>query len=327
MKAYYYYLKIFVAVSLLAILFVKIDVVESLSFLLRLHYTTIAAIFIVTFWLIFFSVLKWQIFLQSLDLTHPFWRLYQYYIVGYFFNNFMPSSIGGDTVRFSLTANGKNYSSSFVAVFMERFTGLIALLIFVSVSIPFSLLYFDYFQNMLLFIFPVFLIFFLLTIFLLIQPDIFKFESKHKLLNNILLRLKGIMLLIYSFRNKKEVFLKAMVLSILFNILTIFNVYVVGIALNLQVNFFELFILVPMILLITNIPLSINAIGIAEGSYVMFLGLVGLSAPEALSIALLMRAKTLIVSILGGIFFLGYRKRDSLEFIHKSKKSTKDVVS
>ena len=209
MKAYYYYLKIFVAVSLLAILFVKIDVVESLSFLLRLHYTTIAAIFIVTFWLIFFSVLKWQIFLQSLDLTHPFWRLYQYYIVGYFFNNFMPSSIGGDTVRFSLTANGKNYSSSFVAVFMERFTGLIALLIFVSVSIPFSLLYFDYFQNMLLFIFPVFLIFFLLTIFLLIQPDIFKFESKHKLLNNILLRLKGIMLLIYSFRNKKEVFLKA----------------------------------------------------------------------------------------------------------------------
>jgi glycosyltransferase 2 family protein len=316
--------KIIVAIGLLAFLFIKIDIVKTLSFFSNLHLLSIIAIFLVTFWLIFVSVFKWQIFLKSFDLTHPFCRLYQYYIIGYFFSNFLPSNIGGDIVRFSLTTKGKEtYTSSFVAVFMERFTGIIATLFFVSISIPLAFWYFQYIENIFLILFPVAGIFSLLSAFFFVKPKHFNRNiTEKRFIKKILEKIEEILSLIHSFRDKKQVVFKAMILSIIFNLLTIINVYVVSYALDIPVSFFALFIFVPLILIISSIPLSINAIGIAEGAYVFCLGIVGLSAPEALSIALLMRAKTLVVSLLGGLLFISYNRHKNFEYITHIKTSS-----
>ena len=322
MKAYFQYVKILVAIGLLTILFIKIDVVESLSYFYHIHPLAISAIFIVIFFLIFVSVLKWQIFLKSLHLVNSFWSLYRYYIIGYFFSNFLPSNIGGDIVRLSLAAKGKDtYMASFVAVFMERFTGIIATLIFVSISIPLAFWYFDYFDRLYLIVFSSFAMFIFITGIFFIKFDYFdRYMPEEGFIKKIIAKIKEISSLIHSFKNKKRVLFTAMILSLIFNFLTIVNVYVVGFALDIQLSFIELFILVPIIILISTIPLSINAIGIAEGAYVLCLGAIGVSSPEALSIALLIRASTLIVSLLGGLFFLSYRKHQNFENVTISRR-------
>lgn len=325
MKTNFRIFKIFVAIGLLCLLFFKIDIVESLSLFTHLNLFAITSIFFVTFWLIFVSVLKWQVFLKSLDLFNPFWRLYRYYIIGYFFSNFLPSNIGGDLVRFSLTAKGKEtYTTSFVAVFMERFTGIIATLLLAFITMPLALWYFEHLESILFLLFPIIAITILFAVLFFVRPKHFdRYLVKEGFVKYVFEKIREITSLIQSFSDKKKVLFKTMFLSIMFNLLTILNVYVVGIALDLQVKIFDLFILVPLILLISSIPLSINAIGIAEGAYVLCLSLVGFSASEALSIALLMRAKTLVVSLLGGLFLLAYRKHENFESIIRTKPTTK----
>jgi len=48
----------------------------------------------------------------------------------------------------------------------------------------------------------------------------------------------------------------------------------------------------------------LNAIGIREGAYVFFFGLAGIAAPQALALALLSRALTLAISLVGGGIYL-----------------------
>ena len=281
-----------------------------------------------TFWLIFVSVLKWQLFLKSLDLPANFWSLYQFYIIGYFFGNFLPSNIGGDAVRLTLTAKGKGtYTRSFVAVFMERFTGIVVTVLFVAVSLPFVLWYFKFMDNVVLVMFPTIFIVAMIAGLFLIRPEILNsWNPKSLLLKRVCAKLTEILLLINSFRSHNRVLLKAMLLSIVFNLLAIVNVYVVAKALDFSIDLFSLFMLVPMILVISAIPLSINAIGIAEGAYVLCLSQVGLSAPAALSIALLIRAKSLIVSLFGGILFIVYRKQHDIKIPMKSEPPEKHAI-
>ena len=58
-----------------------------------------------------------------------------------------------------------------------------------------------------------------------------------------------------------------------------------------------------------NIPFSIGGIGSMEFAYVFTLPLFGASASLALSTVLLIRAKSILDSILGGIFYLVLNKQ------------------
>src|SRR3989338_3387105 len=58
------------------------------------------------------------------------------YFIGAFFNNFMPTSIGGDAYNdYKLGSKIGNTSDAFTATFMERFTGVVALTLISLVSL------------------------------------------------------------------------------------------------------------------------------------------------------------------------------------------------
>lgn len=303
------YLKILMAICLLALLFSRIDVEEALSGFRRLDIPSMASILFVAFWLIFLSVWKWRLFLVALKLPAPFWRLYAFYLIGYFFSNFLPSNIGGDASRFMFTARGKEtYADAFTAVFMERFTGIVATLLYASVALPLALVRYDLMGNFWAAVLPVLGTACLVAVLLFAcfrRPV--RSNPSGGMLMKIRRRLVEVLTTIGSFRDEKRLLLHAMLLSVAFNFLAIVNVYVVARALDLSVGFFSLFVFVPIILVISSIPLSINGVGVAEGAYVVCLVQAGMTAPEALSVALLMRLKNMAVSLLGGVCLL-YRK-------------------
>jgi uncharacterized membrane protein YbhN (UPF0104 family) len=68
---------------------------------------------------------RWFVLLQGLDPTVPFGRLLRLYFVGQFFSQFLPSGFGGDVVRALELTQDTESSSAIGTVLLDRMTGLL----------------------------------------------------------------------------------------------------------------------------------------------------------------------------------------------------------
>jgi uncharacterized membrane protein YciS (DUF1049 family) len=66
----------------------------------------------------------------------------------------------------------------------------------------------------------------------------------------------------------------------------------------------ELMLIIPGITIISLIPISINAIGLREGAFVILFAHVGLSTEQSLVLALLFRLGLLTPSLVGGVVYI-----------------------
>lgn len=72
--------------------------------------------------------------------------------------------------------------------------------------------------------------------------------------------------------------------------------------LGIDVSLGHLIAVVPIISLLSLMPISLNGIGIAEAAFVFFLAKVGISASEALLLALTIRSLMIIATLPGAVF-------------------------
>jgi glycosyltransferase 2 family protein len=86
--------------------------------------------------------------------------------------------------------------------------------------------------------------------------------------------------------------------------LAVLNVWVSALAFSSDVDFLTILIAVPAIMLIMNLPISIGGLGLMEAAYTIIFTAFGYSSALALSTALLIRLKTLVDGVIGGIFYL-----------------------
>ncbi len=301
-----WWLRASVAAALVAILVWKVDWPATGRTLSRLSAGGVAALLALAYGLTVVSCLKWQLFLRARGSRVPLHRLVRLYIIGYFFNNFAPGTMGGDLARgMALGREIGNHSDSLGTVFLERFTGMIALVALGVGAAAF---------NPRLVASPRLAAFILLMGAALIGMILL---LVHAPLQGLLRRLAArrpdsrggrfagrFLDVVFYFRSAPGVLLGGMGLSLLFHALTVVNVAVACRALHLPFHWTDLAVLVPMALLIGGIPVSVNALGIQEGAFVYFLGLAGLDAADAMSIALVMRAKTIVLALAGGLLLV-----------------------
>jgi uncharacterized protein (TIRG00374 family) len=299
-------LKTAITCLLIFILFWIIDWRESLQIIAGISLPMVSVLFSIMIFMIGISCLKWKIFLHARKIYVPFHHLFTLYMVGYFFNNFLPSNVGGDVARGMILGKQiKNASDSFGSVFLERFTGLLGLLILAC--IVFAL-------NMKLIRIPsigMFLCLFLVAFF--VMGFLLFSERTRKIFNVIIsayplksIKDKLIKFLdaIYYFRNQPMVLTKAMLISFLFHFMTVINTLAVCMALDIPVSIMDLATIVPIILLIAVFPVSLNGIGVWEGSFAYFFSLIGVAPAAALSVALVLRGLNIVTSLMGGICLL-----------------------
>jgi uncharacterized membrane protein YbhN (UPF0104 family) len=248
-------------------------------------------------------VLRWRALLLTQRTREPFLRLFSIYLVGSFFNNFLPSNVGGDSVRMlrmgQLTGQGADAVSS---VLVERLCGLFAVLLMgvVAVLSNWRLASARGIGFLVLGAFVAFV----LGMLLLFNLRRVRYPPHPPLRGGIggvmaalIGKLGKLYDSIYAFRGHGRVLLVVLALSLLFRFGYVFGLYV-------QVSFVWLMMAVSLIAVVTSLPLSLNAIGIQEGAYVFFLGLAGIAAPQALALALVSRGVRLAVSLMGGVIYL-----------------------
>lgn len=92
-------LRAVVSVALLVLIASRIDLGAISGALETLHWWWVAAGAAVVYACVAISAFKWDVLLASRGHHVGFWRLVRHYFVGFFFNNFLPTSVGGDVVR------------------------------------------------------------------------------------------------------------------------------------------------------------------------------------------------------------------------------------
>lgn len=85
------------------------------------------------------SALRWQILLKAQHIDISKFQLIKYYLVGSFFNNFLPTTIGGDIMRtYDVSKTSKSLAQSFAVIIVERLSGLFAMITYAFAGLVLS---------------------------------------------------------------------------------------------------------------------------------------------------------------------------------------------
>ncbi len=260
--------------------------------------------------LIAVSVVKWQLFLSHLGITNSFVKLFGLYLVGYFVNIFTPSFIGGDVVRSLALGPGVNRAHAVSATFLERYTGIVAMLCMAMCAAFVS----DVVTPQIVWVVVAAVVGCIVTT-VAIGAGFASWLARvvrlpPKVLGIVATVHEGLLL---GLRDR-GLLGRALLLSILFHLLTIVNTVAVGAAVGWEnIPWQGLLVVVPLILLIGAVPISPQGLGIQEGAFVYFLHAVGATSGQALAIALVLRAKSYLLALVGGLVWLLYRDKLAAE--------------
>ena len=108
---------------------------------------------------------------------------------------------------------------------------------------------------------------------------------------------------VFCFRGRPGILAAAMLISVAFHMVAVVNVLAACTALGVPARVLDLAVLVPLVLLVASVPVSLNALGVMEGAFVYFLSSVGMAPSDALSVALILRAKELLLALVGVVWF------------------------
>lgn len=251
------------------------------------------------------SAYKWYLLACSQQLGAGFWRIFVYYVVGQFYNMFLPTSVGGDVVRsYQLGKYSGRQADALASVFVERYTGVLTLLLVASTAVLTQLARFN--QTFILLCLVLFSLGLGLIAWFVVDARPYQWLRAFALarmptFEKVFLKLDKLVLSIDAYRKQPLVLLISFANSFVFYLAAVINVYLCGLAFAPEVQFLDVLIVTPIIMLIMNIPFSFGNIGFMELGYSSMFGLMGYAPELGLSIAILMRFKSLFDAGLGGL--------------------------
>ncbi len=251
------------------------------------------------------SSFKWYLLTRSQSLGAGYWRIFAYYLVGQFYNMFLPTSVGGDLVRsYELGRFSGRQADSLASVFVERYTGVVTLLFVAALAVLSQLARFN--QQFILFTLGVFVFGLGLIAWLIFDQRLYHgvrklVQSRFSASENLFSKLDRLLESIDAYKNKPMTIAVAFLNSLLFYFVAVLNVLICAWVFSPEVLFVDILIATPIVMLIMNLPISFGNIGLMEVGYVSVLALLGYGAELGLAIMVLMRLKSVFDAALGGV--------------------------
>ena len=240
------------------------------------------------------SVMRWRILLraQGGDAAVPF--LVRSLMTGIFFNNFLPSTIGGDAIRAWDTArSGVNKATALTIILVDRFVGLLALLLFAAVGLLGAGRLTERVPDLALWVLGVGAVMVVVAAVLFLPHRI-----KARPLSALL-----------AFRGHGRALAGAFFWSLCLQTLVVLNAWVLARALHVELGLAPFFLIVPLAVFLMMVPVSINGIGVRENLFVFFLASFGVAEATGLAFAWLDYGLVLLQALAGGIVYAAGRER------------------
>ncbi len=250
---------------------------------------------------------RWSLLLRAAGIAAPLTYLMKSYIVGLFFNQFLPSTIGGDAVRaYDSWRVGTTKVHAVVVVFVDRVLGMSALLAFSVVAALMA----DRVTEQVPLLLPVLaallaaaVAFIVVATTLPAVTDQLAAMVRRLVPGNFGSVLARAFESFKAFRGKQGTLLTGFGLSLLLQANVVFQFFLIGQSLGFDVAFADYFLIVPVSLLIMALPISINAIGIRESVLTFFLGIYGVARTDAVALAWIAYGFLLAQALVGGVVY------------------------
>jgi len=294
-------IKILISAALLYFSLRKVNLFELASRIDAGSLSWIGLAIAVIFLQIFLGVLRWREISVECGAPLETRQAMRYNLIGTFFNQTLPSSIGGDAVRLWLVARaGAGWRAATYSIFVDRAIGLIALAIMIVATLPWSytLITDPHGRTALLLVDFAALAGGLgfLVLGMLPWPWLKHWWATHHVYACSVIANR----VIFS-RDRGP---KIAVLSLLVHVLTVVIAWCVVRSIAAPVGFGQVFQLVPPVILITMLPISIAGWGVREATMALAFGYAGLMTNEGVNVSLLLGAVTFLVGIFGGLVWI-----------------------
>lgn len=255
------------------------------------------------------SSLKWQLFLRDRGVEVSYGQLFRLYLIGRFFNNFLPSMVGGDITRaYMLGRKIKSQAASTASVTMERATGLIAL---TFLAVVFAAMNPEpFFNKIVLITISAAVIVCSGAVLLFSSRRVAAgFESALRRRNGKISRkLLRFVEELGMYRGRRRVMWISFAQSCLFQFLAGLNVYFACLSIAFRPDLLDVLVVTPAILILAMIPISPNNVGWWEWCFSVLLIDAGATTAEGVAVALTLRAVGMITSLVGGALLLFERQ-------------------
>ena len=278
-------IKFVVSISLIVFLSTKIDF-STFRVLGWKYLIPIAISVCIGLTAIFLMSVRWLGFCTTfLDIKPKIITLYTFYLIGSFFNIFLPGAIGGDIVRTQKLVSRfkvKIKSATFITI-AERILGLYGLCVLLLISLILKT-----YPPKLKIIpeLPTFWFYVgILVLFLLLPLTRFLLKKRQLEVSYTFIFETILILLMAQFGD-------------------IIIAYLLSHYMGVSISFFAIMFIMPIVYFATVIPVSLGGLGVREGTFAGLMLLYGVSTSTSVIISFSMYFVKILIGIIGGIIYI-----------------------
>lgn len=300
-------LRIAVAVLLLLVIIQFVDLRAVLQMLGRADLRFLAPLLGIALLDRYLMAYKWAILMRARGHAFTNAEAFRIYLSAGFVGMVLPTGVGSDVYRaIRTTMGGRDSRNVAASIVVERGIGLLAIAILSLVGLA---IYSRQYPQIRGFYYGVWVVFIVIVVVfaLSIHPQTFAIVERmlrpfeRYRLVRFYLGFHGAYL---ELCQQWRALLLFGLLSLVEQSVSSFMNYLGAVALGLPVPLITFLALMPLSNFVVLLPISIGAIGVEEGVFIVLLGLAGLTPTQSLSLALLMRVVGWLMLIPGGLAFL-----------------------
>ncbi len=263
----------------------------------------------------YICIYRWRMLMRPLMPVQSLAHLFGIYCIGLFFNLTFPTVVGGDVVKMYYAGKpSKSYAQSFAATFLDRDAGMFAMMIIACIAIlihpvdvpgiPVSLIIWGAFAAFAAGNIAIFAPYF------------------HRRLTGLLhrLRLPKIAAKVDTISNAfiimgqhKMLLLGSLLISLVNQLLVISVTWIMAVGLNIRISPLWFLVFVPVITLISMVPISLNGMGLREYAFMSLFGAIGVPREACIALGLLSSIVLILSSLPGGIVYIFLRNRNDMQ--------------
>jgi hypothetical protein len=305
-------LKLVVSAVLLGALFYQTDPASLWAQARRASFAWLGVSLALYLAMILASAWRWGELLQAQGAAVPMRRLVRSYLVATFFNNFLPSNIGGDVIRIKDTV-GPTGSRTLATtiVLLDRGIGLLGLVVVAALGATVL----QQTAGATLPVWPPALWLAgaagsaALAMLVLAPGGIKRILAPLKAIHAewVELRLDRLVEMFRCFRARPAALLNCFLGAVVVQVILVGFYLAVAVSLGIRVPAMHMAVLVPMSFVVQMLPVSMNGFGVREAAFVFYFKMLGLPIESALVFSLLGTATIMFFSLSGAAAYVTRR--------------------
>ncbi len=298
-------IKIAISGFIMYVLFSNMDMVKFKDTIFSINPIALVAAVVLLLCVQVVSTLRWSIILSK-DAKVPFRTLISIYLIGMFFNNFLPTIVGGDVLKgyYLYKASGKGGLAA-ASVFLDRYAGVSALMTIalIAIILGHSLLEGTRVVEFLLIIIASYVCASLILWVDLFHSWFMKIMAKIHFYG-INQKIEALYQVLMSYKGERSIISRAFVCSLFIQSTVMFIYFLFGWGLGIDISIGYYFIFVPIATVVSMLPISLAGLGVREGVFVYLFSTAGVPKEQAIGVSLLFFFITVLVSLAGGVLYV-----------------------